>query len=56
MSRDQAGSTVEVSGPLGKMAMGIPAYMSIDVNDESRTRTLRILDAEDRKQREMWGE
>jgi large subunit ribosomal protein L6 len=56
VSRDGQGSTVEISGPLGTMKMNIPAYMSIEENDENRTRTLRILDAEDRKQREMWGE
>ena len=38
------------------MKMDIPAYMSIEANEETRTRTLSILDANDRKQREMWGE
>lgn len=56
VSRNEAGSTVEISGPLGTMRMNIPAYMSIQENDENRTRTLSILDADDRKQREMWGE
>ena len=41
---------------MGTMKMDIPAYMSIEANEESRTRTLSILDANDRKQREMWGE
>jgi hypothetical protein len=50
------GSTVEIVGPLGTMKMEIPAYMSIQENEANRTRTLHILDAEDRKQREMWGE
>jgi len=54
-SRNQPGSTVEVEGPLGKMQMPIPAYMSIATNEEARTRTLSILDAGDRKQRAMWG-
>lgn len=44
-----------MEGPLGKMQMPIPAYMSIATNEEARTRTLSILDAEDRKQRQMWG-
>jgi large subunit ribosomal protein L6 len=56
VSRDGQGSMVEISGPLGTMKMHIPAYMSIEANEESRTRTLSILDANDRKQREMWGE
>jgi hypothetical protein len=56
VSRDGLGSVVEISGPLGTMKMSIPAYMSIEENHENRTRTLSILDADDRKQREMWGE
>lgn len=56
VSRNELGSTVEISGPLGTMKMNIPSYMSIQENEENRTRTLTILDAEDRKQREMWGE
>ena len=56
VSRDGLGSTVEISGPLGTMKMNIPAYMSIEENNENNTRTLSILDANDRKQREMWGE
>lgn len=55
VSRDGQGSVVEISGPLGTMKMDIPAYMSIEANEEARTRTLSILDANDRKQREMWG-
>jgi len=56
VSQSGHGSTVEISGPLGSMKMDIPAYMSIQENEANRTRTLHILDAEDRKQREMWGE
>lgn len=56
VSTDGQGSIVEISGPLGTMKMDIPAYMSIQENEENRTRTLSILDANDRKQREMWGE
>jgi hypothetical protein len=56
VSQSGQGSTVEISGPLGTMKMAIPAYMSIQENEANRTRTLHILDAEDRKQREMWGE
>lgn len=56
VSKDEQGRTVEISGPLGTMKMNIPAYMSISENSENRTQTLSILDANDRKQREMWGE
>ena len=56
VSQSGQGSTVEIVGPLGTMKMEIPSYMSIQENEANRTRTLHILDAEDRKQREMWGE
>ncbi|KAL1586553.1 hypothetical protein WHR41_05223 [Cladosporium halotolerans] len=55
VSKDELGRTVEITGPLGTMKMNIPAYMSISENSENRTQTLSILDANDRKQREMWG-
>ncbi|KAK5016948.1 54S ribosomal protein L6 mitochondrial [Cryomyces antarcticus] len=48
-------STVEVEGPLGKMSMPIPPYISITQDAGNRAQTLDVLDAEDRKQREMWG-
>lgn len=37
------------------MSYPIPAYMSVEVNEDARTRTLSIQDAEDRQQRAMWG-
>ena len=55
-SRSQVGSVVEVEGPLGKMSCAIPPYMSIETDEAKRSHTLSILDQEDRKQREMWGE
>lgn len=55
ISRTQRGATVEIEGPLGKMSYPIPAYMSVEVNEDARTRTLSIQDAEDRQQRAMWG-
>nr|OQO22027.1 hypothetical protein B0A51_08437 [Rachicladosporium sp. CCFEE 5018] len=53
--RNAAGSSVEITGPQGKLSLSIPSYMSIEVDEEKRTRTLRIQDADERKQREMWG-
>jgi large subunit ribosomal protein L6 len=50
------GSTVEIEGPKGRMRYEIPAYMTLSGEEGDRVRTLSILDAEDRKQREMWGE
>lgn len=56
VSRTQQGATVEIEGPLGKMSLSIPAYMNIETDEVKRTHTLSILDQENRKQREMWGE
>jgi len=47
-------STVQVRGPLGEMAMQIPPYISIDQGAAGGP-VLAVQDAEDRKQREMWG-
>ncbi|KAL9135587.1 MAG: hypothetical protein Q9175_003219 [Cornicularia normoerica] len=47
--------TVEIIGPLGKMSVQLPHYMSLDHDKETRKASLSILDREERKQREMWG-
>lgn len=52
---ETSGATVDIEGPLGKMSMAIPPYLSIDANEQARTRTLRIEDAEDKGQKSMWG-
>lgn len=56
VSRNQQGATVEIEGPKGKMSMRIPAYMSLQKDEEKRAYNLSILDQEERQQREMWGE
>lgn len=56
LSRTEPSSTVEVEGPLGKMSMEIPPFIKIAENDLNRTRTLSVLDPNDKKQRAMWGE
>lgn len=56
ISASLLGPVVHIEGPLGKMNYTIPPYMSITANSEARTHTLSILDAEDKKQRAMWGE
>lgn len=56
ISRSQRGATVQIEGPRGKLSHTIPPYMSILSDAETRTQTLSILDAEERKQREMWGQ
>ena len=40
---------------MGMMKMTIPPYIGIESNDESGTHILSILDAEDKKQKAMWG-
>lgn len=56
VSRTQGGATIHIEGPLGKLSMPIPAYMNIVSDEAKRTYSLSILDQEERKQREMWGE
>ncbi|CAD6563593.1 MAG: hypothetical protein ASARMPRED_000080 [Alectoria sarmentosa] len=46
---------VEIVGPLGKMSVQLPPYMSLDHDKDTRKASLSILDREERKQREMWG-
>ncbi|EME48457.1 hypothetical protein DOTSEDRAFT_161987 [Dothistroma septosporum NZE10] len=54
VGRAQTETRVDIEGPLGKMSMSIPSYMSITVN-ENGTRQLHIRDKEDKKQKAMWG-
>ena len=56
MLRTESDRHVEIEGPLGKLSVEIPPFMSIASNEESRTRSLSILDANDKKQKAMWGE
>jgi len=56
VSRNQEGATVHIEGPLGKLSLPLPAYMNIISDEAKRTYSLSILDQEERKQREMWGE
>jgi large subunit ribosomal protein L6 len=56
ISRAEPNRSVEIEGPLGKMNMDIPPFVSIASNEETRTHTVNILDPEDKKQKAMWGE
>lgn len=56
MSRSEPDRSVEIEGPLGKMSMDIPPFISIASNEETRTHSVSILDSNDKKQRAMWGE
>lgn len=55
ISRNEPSSRVEITGPLGKLGVEIPPYMSIDVDEAARTRRLSIFDQTDKKQKAMWG-
>lgn len=46
---------MQIKGPLGEMSMDLPAYVTIESNEESRTHTVGILDENDKKQKAMWG-
>ena len=41
---------------IGKMVMQLPPYASLVHDQTTRKATLSVLDATERKQREMWGE
>lgn len=55
MSRTEPPRKVEIQGPLGKQSMILPSYIGVESNEESRTHTLSIADAQDNKQKAMWG-
>ena len=55
LARNQAGTIVEVEGPLGKLSMSIPNYLHIEHDEATRKAVLRVEDKEIREQREMWG-
>lgn len=55
IGRDVLGVTVDIEGPRGKMSMTLPPYIHIVSDDETRTHTLKIFDAGDKKQKAMWG-
>jgi hypothetical protein len=55
ISRSEPSRRIEVEGPLGKMSLDIPPFINIIENGEERTYGLSILDANDKKQKAMWG-
>lgn len=55
ISTTEPPKTVEVTGPLGKMSVRLPTYMSLDLDRETGKASLSILNRKERKQREMWG-
>ncbi|KAI1338766.1 54S ribosomal protein L6 [Xylariaceae sp. FL0016] len=47
--------TVTVSGPLGKLDLEIPPYLTINHDEATRKAELSIENVEEKKQKEMWG-
>ncbi|MDI1489612.1 MAG: 54S ribosomal protein L6 mitochondrial [Ramalina farinacea] len=55
VTRTEPTKTLQIEGPLGKMTLPIPPYMTLDHDQASRKATLSIHDRTVRRQREMWG-
>ncbi|KAI9733908.1 MAG: hypothetical protein M1834_002563 [Cirrosporium novae-zelandiae] len=55
LSKEIPMRTVHVVGPLGEMTLKLPPYMSMHHDTEARKVSLAVENAEERRQREMWG-
>ncbi|KAM0803746.1 ribosomal protein L6, alpha-beta domain-containing protein [Usnea florida] len=55
VSMTEPPKAVEITGPLGKLSVKLPPYMSLNHNMKTRKASLSVLDRKQRKQREMWG-
>lgn len=54
-SRNVKGATVHVKGPLGEMSYTVPPFVEIVRETTGGPPIVKVLDADVRKQREMWG-
>lgn len=54
-SRDEQGATVHVKGPLGEMSYTVPSFVEIVRDTPNGPPTVKVLNADERRQREMWG-
>lgn len=52
----EVGSRVEIEGPRGKTIVDVPPYICITGSEGGRLQSLTVQNAEERRQREMWGE
>jgi len=52
----EVGSKVEIEGPRGKTSVIVPPYICITESEGGRMQALTVRNAEERRQREMWGE
>lgn len=55
VSRQEPEAIVKITGPRGHMSQVIPPYVTILADEETKTRSLSILDEQDKGQRTMWG-
>lgn len=55
LGRELLTSTVDVTGPLGKLSLTLPPFMSLQADESGRAQKLIVAQPEDRKQRAMWG-
>ncbi|CCU82652.1 50S ribosomal protein L6 [Blumeria hordei DH14] len=46
---------VQVEGPLGKLALSIPAFVNVDYDESTRKASVSVKNKDIKKQREMWG-
>ncbi|KAI9787455.1 MAG: hypothetical protein M1816_007503 [Peltula sp. TS41687] len=46
---------IEIEGPLGKLAMPLPAFVEIEQDMERHRAMVKVHDPDERKQRAMWG-
>ncbi|KJZ74656.1 hypothetical protein HIM_06006 [Hirsutella minnesotensis 3608] len=47
--------TVTVKGPLGTLQLDVPDYINLSHNDEEKTVLMSVADANEKRQKEMWG-
>ncbi|KAF2227355.1 mitochondrial 54S ribosomal protein YmL16 [Elsinoe ampelina] len=55
VSQAEQSATVEVEGPLGKLKVLVPPFISVQSDEEARSHTLSVQDERDKHQRAMWG-
>ncbi|KAA8910489.1 putative mitochondrial 54S ribosomal protein YmL16 [Sphaerosporella brunnea] len=53
--RTQEMGTLQVEGPLGKLSLPIPEFLSIDIDEAAKKVTVTPQDQYHRQQRAMWG-
>lgn len=55
VGQQEASPSVQIRGPLGQLQMPIPNFVKIDFDPVARKASVKVVDAKERRQREMWG-